>query len=309
MEKEFVLGIDIGGTNIAFALVDKDGNIQNRSKFLTIEFVEFQDFADKLYSHYVSLGLTHIIKSIGVGTPNGNFYTGSIDFAPNLRWGEHVPVKKVLEEKFGVETVITNDANAAACGEKIYGGAKEMDDFAVITLGTGLGSGIYTNGKLLLGKYGFAGELGHVIVEENGRACGCGRLGCLETYASVSGIRVTVLNLLENYSVPSLLRGENSLSGKAIETAALAGDMLALKSFEITSEYLGKAIANFITIFDMEAIFLLGGLAQSGPLIFENTKNVMEENLMKIFNNKVKLLPSLLADADAAILGAAALAR
>ncbi len=310
--REYVLGIDIGGTNTVFALVDNQGKIFYKSRLITTDYEDFSSLAEDLFKIIMVLfekDSSMKLKSIGVGAPNGNYYTGAIEFAPNLVWKDEVPVCQILEKQFNVPAVITNDANAAAYGEKVFGGAKDMRDFAVITLGTGVGSGIFVNGELLLGKYGFGGEFGHIIVEQQGRVCGCGKLGCLETYASVTGIKRTVLELLATFDYDSLLRNQRDLSGKRIEQAALKGDAIALKAFEITGNYLGKALANYITVFDPEAIFLLGGLALSGDLIFNPTHYHMEENLMKIFKGKVKLLPSQLSDNDAAIVGAAAFAK
>ncbi len=304
---DYILGIDIGGTNTVFGLVDGLGNIVNRGKLSTRNYSDFESLAFDLAAKIKALPLFSNLKAVGVGAPNGNFFSGSIDFAPNLNWGEHIRVNEILGKALSLPVVITNDANAAACGEKFYGGAIEMTDFVTITLGTGVGSGIYVNGNLLQGKHGFGGEFGHIIVEENGRLCGCGKRGCLETYTSVSGIIYTVKELISKGEKTVLVDDEN-LNGKKIEQAAISGDAVALKSFQITTEYLGKALANYVTIFDPEAIFLLGGLAQSGSLIFDNTKKVMEENLMKIFKNQVQILPSQLPDADAAILGAAAIA-
>ncbi|MBN2747595.1 MAG: ROK family protein [Bacteroidales bacterium] len=304
---DYILGIDIGGTNTVYGIVDDNGNIVNRGKFSTRNYSGFEKLAADLSGVIREMPFFSKLKAVGVGAPNGNFFTGSIDFAPNLNWGEHILVKDILEHFLSLPVVITNDANAAACGEKFYGGAMEMTDFVTITLGTGVGSGIYVNGNLLQGKHGFGGEFGHIIVEENGRPCGCGKRGCLETYSSVTGIINTVKELISKKE-NTILINDAALNGKIIEQAAISGDAVALEAFHITSEYLGKALANYVTIFDPEAIFLLGGLAQSGNLIFDNTKKVMEENLMKIFKNKVQILPSQLPDADAAILGAAAIA-
>jgi len=306
---ELVLGIDIGGTNTAFALVDNKGKIIYENRINTTDYQDFSSLSDALFDiiHFFIQSDSSIkLRAIGVGAPNGNYYTGAIEFAPNLVWKDKIPVCEILEKKFKVPAVITNDANAAAFGEKVFGGAKNMNDFAVITLGTGVGSGIFVNGELLMGKNGFGGEFGHVIVEDKGRICGCGKLGCLETYASVTGIKRTVLELMATFDSDSLLRRERELSGKKIEEAALKGDALARKAFEITGKYLGKALANYITVFDPEAIFLLGGLALAGDLIFNPSHFYMEENLMKIFKDKVKLLRSQLSGNEAAIVGAAA---
>jgi glucokinase len=302
-----VLGIDIGGTTIGFGLVNANGEISHRHKFVTADYSDFHAFLLDLKKHMEERQLLNKIEAVGVGAPNGNFYTGCIDFAPNLDWGEHIAVSKEVQRVFGLPSWLSNDANAAAAGEKQYGGAKLMRDFAVITLGTGVGSGFYVNGEMLQGKYGNGGEFGHVIVEENGRLCGCGNKGCLETYTSVTGLMTTVKKLQEE-SYSSLLSMDVVLNGKLVADAAEKGDAIAIKAFSITSTYLGKALANLITLFDPEAIFLLGGLAQSGEMIFKETQEVMEANLMPLFKGKVKLLPSELNDADAAILGAAAIA-
>lgn len=306
---EYVLGIDIGGTNTVFALVDKQGKPHHKNRLSTTDYADFGSLSKNIFEIINPIfenNSSMMLKAIGVGAPNGNYYSGSIEFAPNLVWKDKVPVCQILENIFKVPAVITNDANAAAYGEKVFGGAKDMRDFAVITLGTGVGSGIFVNGELLLGKYGFGGEFGHINVENQGRMCGCGRLGCLETYASVTGIKRTVMEILATFNSDSLLRDERELSGKKIEIAALKGDELALKAFDITGKYLGKSLANYITVFDPEAIFLLGGLALAGDLIFKPTRFYMEEDLMKIFKDKVKLLPSELSDNDSAIVGAAA---
>jgi len=295
---EYVLGIDIGGTNTVFALVDKQGKPYHKNRLSTTDYEDFGSLSKNIFEIINPIfenNSSITLKAIGVGAPNGNYYSGSIEFAPNLVWKDKVPVCHILEKIFKVPAVITNDANAAAYGEKVFGGAKDMRDFAVITLGTGVGSGIFTNGELLLGKYGFGGEFGHINVENQGRVCGCGRLGCLETYASVTGIKRTVLEILATFDSDSLLRKERELSGKKIEMAALKGDELALKAFDITGKYLGKSLANYITIF-----------ALAGDLIFKPTQFYMEEDLMKIFKGKVKLLPSQLSDNDSAIVGAAA---
>jgi len=312
MKKEQkVLGIDIGGTNIVFGFVNKSGKISNKTSLITADYDAFEPLAKDIFTlvnqQLLKNSSTGII-SIGVGAPNGNFYSGNIEFAPNLPWGDKVPVREILNNLFQIPVLITNDANAAAYGEKVFGAAKHMKDFGLITLGTGLGSGIFTNGNLLHGHNGFGGEFGHIIVVENGRFCGCGKHGCLETYVSATGIKITALELLATSHEKSTLSEVKNLTGKVIEQHAVKGDALANKAFDITSQYLGKALANYVTIFDPEAIFLFGGLSLAGDLIFEPTKKYMEGNLMTIFKNKVKLLPSALEQNNAAIVGAAALA-
>jgi glucokinase len=250
------------------------------------------------------------VVGIGVGAPNGNYYNGTIGFAPNLNFKGVVPVVDFIKGKFDFEVVVlTNDANAAAMGEMIYGGAKGMRDFIMITLGTGVGSGIVVNGEMVYGHDGFAGELGHVIAVPEGRNCGCGRKGCLETYTSANGIKRTVFELLANTIEHSELRNisYNELSSKMIDEAAKRSDIIAKAAFDYTGKILGKKLADAIAHTSPEAIFLFGGLAQAGNLIFEPTKRYMEEALLNIYKDKVKLLPSQLPPGDAAILGASAL--
>jgi len=311
MVNQVILGIDIGGTNTTFALVDREGKISFKENIPTHQYSD----ARLLVKRIKELLGTEIqgenrLLGIGIGAPNGNFYKGTIEFAPNLQWSGIVPLTQYFTEEFGLPAFLTNDANAAALGEMLFGNAKGMNDFIMVTLGTGLGSGIVVNGKVLYGHDGFAGELGHVIVEENGRQCGCGRKGCLETYASVTGIKNTVIELMNEMNIESELTGfkTEDLSGKIIEQAAIRGDVIAQKAFGITGEYLGKALANIIAITSPEAIILFGGLAQSGNLIFKPTEYFMNNTILKIFENKVKLIPSALPSNDAALMGAAALA-
>lgn len=246
---------------------------------------------------------------IGIGAPNGNYYKGSIEFAPNLRWHDVIPLCDMMKEYYPTLPIyLTNDANAAAIGEMIYGGAKGMKNFIMVTLGTGLGSGFVANGELVYGHDGFAGELGHIIVSPNGRQCGCGRQGCLETYVSATGVKRTAYKMMAKYNYPSELRTIpfNEMTAKIVAEAAEKGDMIAINTFKYTGKMLGEALANAIAITSPEAIFLFGGLAKAGNLLFEPTKDHMEMNLLKIYSNKVKLLPSQL-DKNAAIYGAAAL--
>ncbi|MCK5856701.1 MAG: ROK family protein [Bacteroidales bacterium] len=311
MVKQVVLGVDIGGTNTTFALVDKEGRISFKDNIPTRQYSDARNLVRKIKE---SLGAELLandrLMGVGVGAPNGNFYNGTIEFAPNLQWTGIIPLARYFQEEFKAPSYLTNDANAAAVGEMIFGNTKNIKDFIMVTLGTGLGSGIVVNGQILYGHDGFAGELGHVIVKENGRQCGCGRKGCLETYASVTGIKTTVVELLESSNIESELRGFKvvDLSGKIIEQAAVNGDEIAQKAFGITGEYLGKALANIIAITSPKAIVLFGGLAQSGDLIFKPTEYFMNKNLLKIYEKKVKLIPSALKSNEAALLGAAALA-
>ena len=313
MAKQVILGIDIGGTNTTFALIDRAGIIHSKQNIPTHQYVDAQSMVRRI-KELLALELQKNIQfeliGIGIGAPNGNFYNGTIEFAPNLQWSGIIPLTQFFTNEFNVPAFLTNDANAAALGEMLFGNAKGLNDFIMVTLGTGLGSGIVANGKVLYGHDGFAGELGHVIVEENGRQCGCGRKGCLETYSSVTGIKTTVIELLDNSGVDSELRGfkMEDLSGKIIERAAIHGDEIAQKAFGITGEYLGKALANIIAITSPEAIVLFGGLAQAGGLIFKPTEYFMNKNILKIYEHKVKLIPSGLKSNEVALMGAAALA-
>jgi glucokinase len=306
-----VLGIDIGGTNTTFALVNKEGEIIFKNNIPTNQYVDARSLVRRIRALLEeALSDDMELQGVGVGAPNGNFYKGTIEFAPNLSWTGIIPLAQYFEEEFKVPAFLTNDANAAAVGEMIFGNTQDISDFIMVTLGTGLGSGIVVHGEVLYGHDGFAGELGHVIVEENGRQCGCGRKGCLETYSSVTGIKNTVVELLAATNEDSELRGfkVEDLSGKIIEQAAIHGDELAQKAFGITGEYLGKALANVVAITSPKVIVLFGGLAQSGDLIFKPTEYFMNKNLLKIYEDKVAIIPSALKSNEVALLGAAALA-
>ncbi len=310
---EIAVGIDIGGTNTVIGFVDKKGKIIANTSLATTDYEKADLFVkacsdrinEMLHQHPKEIK----IVGIGIGAPNGNYYKGTIEFAPNLKWEGIIQLSKLFKKYYEVPVIVTNDANAAARGEMMYGGAKKMKDFIVITLGTGVGSGIVVNGEIVFGHDGFAGEVGHSIVKQKGRKCGCGRRGCLETYASASGIKRTALELIAESSASSLLDGHTikSLSALMIDEAALKGDKIAKQTFELTGKILGEALANAVTYTSPEAIFLFGGLAQAGNLIFKPTKRHMEKNLLPIYKGKVKLLPSALKEADAAILGASAL--
>ena len=312
--EQLAIGIDIGGTNTKFGIVDRDGNVLFSGKISTTDHPEIETFIDELYNELSLLitksGGTGRIKGIGIGAPNGNYYTGNIEYAANLVWQGIVPLSKLVEAKFKLPVVVTNDANAAAIGEMMYGAAKDMNDFIMITLGTGVGSGIVANGKLIYGHDGFAGELGHTIVIPDGRLHeGTGKKGSLESYASATGVRFTALEILEKRKEPSLLRKvpKDKLDSKAVYEAAIEGDKLALEIFDFTGRILGLALANAVMFSSPQAIILFGGLTKAGDLILKPTKKHMEENLIKVFENKVKILVSHLKEADAAILGASAL--
>ena len=314
IEKPYVVGMDIGGTNTVFGIVDQRGNVLATDSIKTQAYAKIEDYVDavceKLIPLIESMGGVEKIKGMGVGAPNGNYYNGTIEFAPNLPWKGVIPLAALFEEKVGVPTALTNDANAAAIGEMTYGAARGMKDFIMITLGTGVGSGIVINGQLVYGHDGFAGELGHVVVRrENGRLCGCGRKGCLETYCSATGVARTAREFLVARPEPSLLREipAEEIVSKDVYDAAVKGDKLAQDIFEFTGRILGEALADFIAFSSPEAIVLFGGLAKSGAYMMKPIKKALDENILKIFEGKTKLLVSELKDADAAVLGASAL--
>ena len=314
MSKPYVVGIDIGGTNTVFGIVDARGTIIDNGSIKTGKHSKIEDYVDELYENLFQLleknDAVDKIAGIGVGAPNGNYFNGTIEFAPNLPWRGVLPLADLLSKKFGIPVALTNDANAAAIGEMTYGAARGLKDFIMITLGTGVGSGIVVNGQLVYGHDGFAGELGHVIVKPvNGRACGCGRTGCLETYASATGVARTAREFLEIRKDNSLLRQIpiQDITSKDVYDAAIAGDQIAKDIFEYTGQILGEAFANFTAFTSPKAIVLFGGLAKSGDLIMKPIKESMERNMLNIYKNKVTLLFSELKESDAAVLGASAL--
>jgi glucokinase len=310
---EVTIGIDIGGTNSAYGVVDGDANIIVEGKIPTAKYPDVDDFVEAM-----SAELNNALKKagdvklvgIGIGAPNGNYYKGTIEQAPNLAWKGIVPLADKFKQKFNLPVALTNDANAAAIGEMIYGGGKGMKNFIVLTLGTGLGSGIIVNGELVYGCDGFAGELGHTTVYHDGRECGCGRNGCLETYVSATAIVRTAFDLLADSQKPSKLReiAYKDLTSKDIYDAAMEGDELAQECFEITGEILGNKICDFVAFSSPEAIFLFGGLALAGDILFNPVKKAFDEHVQNIFKGKCKILPSELNDKNGAILGSAALA-
>lgn len=309
------IGIDIGGTGTKFGIVDRVGNVLFSSEIATRKHTDVNDFINELHTELSKLidnvGGTGRIKGIGVGAPNGNYYTGTIEYAPNLPWKGIIPLARMMEDRFKIPVVLTNDANAAAIGEMMYGAAQGMKDFIMITLGTGVGSGIVANGKLVYGHDGFAGELGHTTIIPNGRLHeGTGKRGSLESYASATGVRLTTLEILEKSTEPSSLRSvpSDQIDSKKVYEAAIAGDAVAKQIFESTGTILGAALANFVMFSSPEAIILFGGLTKAGDLILKPTRESMEANLIQIFQNKVKILVSHLKESDAAILGASALA-
>ncbi len=307
---EYAIGIDIGGTNTKLGAIDRNGNVLRKAEFKTTDYKDFSSYVTGLIVAIKSLMNEGKCVGIGIGAPNGNFYSGNIEFAPNLPFGENAPIVDTLKSALGIERVfLTNDANAAALGEKLYGGGKNLDHFIVITLGTGLGSGIIVDGKLLYGADGNAGELGHVCAVENGRQCACGCRGCLETYASATGIKRTFFELLAKYNGKSKIANMpwNQVDAKVIEDAAREGDLVAQETYEITGEILGRCLADFVAFSRPEAIFFFGGPVKSGDLILKPIRSAMERNLMPVFKGKVKLTASELPESDAAILGASAL--
>ncbi|MFT3679032.1 MAG: ROK family protein [Ferruginibacter sp.] len=312
---KYVLGIDVGGTTTKFGIVSRDGEILEQDRIPTNQHEVVEDFIEDLYVKVMPMikragGIDHIV-GIGMGAPNANFYTGNVEYAPNLKWKGIIPLADLMQKKFGLQTKITNDANAAAVGEMMYGCAKDMKDFITITLGTGVGSGIVIDGKIVLGHDGFAGELGHTIIRPGGRLHkGTNAHGSLEAYASATGVRETAIELLTMHPErESLLRDYtiNELTSESVYDCAMKGDTIANEIFEFTGQILGESLANFIMFSSPQAIILFGGLTKAGPLLINPTRRHMEANLLPIFQNKVKLLFSELKEADAAILGASAL--
>lgn len=312
-KKDLAVGIDIGGTNVCYGFVTAQGDLLQQGNFSIREYDDpklfTQSLAKRLKETFTEFADEFHLKGIGIGAPNGNFHHGTIEFAPNLKWKGIVRLADMFRDEMQVPVLLTNDANAAAIGEMMYGAAKGMRDFLMVTLGTGLGSGFVANGELILGHDGFAGELGHTIVYPDGRECGCGRKGCLETYTSATGVVRTALKLMANSRTESPLRAvsPNQLTARIIAEQAKKGDPLSVEVFDYTSEVLGMKLADAVAITSPEAIFLFGGLTQAGDLIFQATEKYMEEYLLPIYKNKVKILPSALPENQVAILGAAAL--
>lgn len=311
---EYAIGIDIGGTTTKYGIVNHRGEIFSRGD-LSSRQANVDEFIDELHEvlqrAISDMGGLEVIKGIGVGAPNGNYYKGTIEYAPNLRWQGVIPLASLIADKFGLPCSLTNDANAAAVGEMMYGAAKGMRDFIMITLGTGVGSGIVANGQLILGHDGFAGELGHTTIRPGGRLHkGTDMQGSLEAYASATGIAMTARELLEeNPDTESLMKKypPEAIDAKIVYECASKGDALANEVYSFTGQILGEALANFIMFSSPEAIVLFGGVIKAGDLIMKPTREHMEKNLLPIFQNKVKLIFSELKEADAAILGASAL--
>lgn len=316
MDSQLVVGIDIGGQTTKLGVVDARGTVLAQTVIRTDTYDTVEPYIDE-----VAEALNRIIKEakaegnirgIGVGAPNGNYYTGTIENAVNLSWGGNrtIPFAKLLSGRMnGLPVALTNDANAAAVGEMTYGAARGMKNFIMITLGTGVGSGIVINGEVVYGHDGFAGELGHTsAVRNNGRTCNCGKTGCLETYASATGVARTAREWLELSDEPSTLRSLDTISSKDVYDAAKDGDKLALKIFEFTGKILGRSFADFVAFSAPEAIVLFGGLARAKEYLLEPIETAMNENLLHLWRNKIKIVFSQLKESDAAILGASALA-
>ena len=314
MTKPYVIGIDMGGTNTAFGIVDARGNVLASSSIKTRKHSNIADYIDELYTEITRLidanDAQGKVQGIGVGAPNANYFTGIIEDGVNLPWPTPIPLADLISNKFGIPAVITNDANAAAIGEMTYGAARGLKDFIMITLGTGVGSGIVINGQMVYGHDGFAGELGHVIMKRNnGRMCGCGRTGCLEAYCSATGVARTAREFLEIRTEPSALRNipVDEITSKDVYDAAVSGDKIAKDIFEYTGEILGQALADFASFSSPEAFVLFGGLTKAGDLIMKPVKEALDKNILGCYRGKVKLLISELKESDAAILGASAL--
>lgn len=312
---EYAIGIDIGGTNTKFGIVNHRGEILATGKISTADFPKIEDFIDELHKELTPFinqaGGIEMVKGIGMGAPNGNYYSGTIEYAPNLLWKGVVPIARMMTEKFKVPCSLTNDANAAAMGEMMYGAGRGMKDFIMITLGTGVGSGIIANGHLILGHDGNAGELGHNIVVPGGRLhWSTGMHGSLEAYASATGIAITAKELLDERPLEqSSMRAipHDEITSKTVFDAAMNGDKIANEVFNFTGKILGEALANFVMFSSPEAIILFGGVTKAGKILMNPVKENMEKNLLPIFQNKVKLIFSELQESDAAILGASAL--
>lgn len=312
--KPYVMGIDIGGTNTVFGIVDARGTVLGSGSIKTQKYKNFEDYIEDLYVNASTLikqlDAEGKIHGIGIGAPNANYFTGMIETAVNLPWPPPLPLAQMVSDKFGVPAAVTNDANAAAIGEMTYGVARGMKDFIMITLGTGVGSGVVVNGTMVYGADGLAGELGHVVVRRNGRTCGCGRHGCLETYASATGVARTAREFLEaRKDEPSKLRDMpiEEITSKDVYDAAIAGDKLAKDVFDFTGKILGEALADFAAFTSPEAFVIFGGLAKSGDMLMKPLREAFEADCLPMHKGKIKILLSDLKESDAAVLGASAL--
>lgn len=314
-EKPYVIGLDMGGTNSVFGIVDQRGNIKSQTVISTKAYPDFADYVkaavEALQPALDTVGGIQNIRAIGIGAPDGNYYTGTIEHAANLVWKGSVPVARMFEDALGIPARVTNDANAAAMGEMTYGVARGMKNFVMITLGTGVGSGIVVDGKVVYGSDGFAGELGHFVIDhsKNGRSCGCGRSGCLETYTSATGVARTTREFLEKSTEPSLLRDidPEKVTSYDVFKAAEQGDRIALDIFDFTGTVLGTACADFATFNSPEAFVFFGGLTKAGDYLMKPLRKAYDEHVLRLYKGEAKLLISALNGSEAAVLGASAL--
>lgn len=311
--RKVAIGIDIGGTNTKIGIVDSEGHVLAQNSISTRAYPEIEGYVEVVSGEVNKLmqAISDPIQlmGVGIGAPNANYFTGTIESAPNLRWKGVIPLTQLFGMHFDVPIVVTNDANAAAIGEMVYGAAKGCKDFMMVTLGTGVGSGFVVNGQLVYGHDGFAGEFGHVCAVRDGRKCTCGRYGCVETYAAARGVVLTVQELLTGSIDESILSHimPEDITPKIIFDAAEQGDVIAQKAFEYTGKILGQSLADAVAFFSPKTIVLFGGVARAGHWILEPTKKYMEKNLLNIYRNKVEIIPSQLPGSEAAILGASAL--
>ena len=307
MDKNLALGIDVGGTNSVFGLTDEHGNIYFEESIETRNCATPEELVDKIHARIKEIGQLKNIVGIGIGAPNGNFFSGTIEFAPNLRWKGIIPLARLFEYRFKTKAILTNDANAAAIGEMIYGAAKDLRDFVTITLGTGLGSGVVVNKTLVYGHDGFAGEYGHIRVVNNGRSCGCGRNGCLETYASATGVVRSISELESENKATSKIMALEEPHAHDVFRLSQDGDAYCKEIIEFTAKTLGEALADFACFTSPKAYVLFGGIAQSGQAFADKVKNYMEEALLNIYKDKIEVRISTLHDKNAAVLGASSL--
>lgn len=305
--RDIVLGVDVGGTTTDYGYVDEYGNVIEEFTLITADLIDPNALVEAIYKTTIELGYFERLIGVGIGAPNGNYFKGDIEFAPNLKWKGVIPLAAMFEERFGVNAILTNDANAAAIGEMIYGNAKDLNDFVTITLGTGIGSGVVINGEMVYGHDGFAGEYGHIRVIPNGRQCGCGRQGCLETYVSATGVVRSINELDHPSKKTSALNGISNPHAEDVFKAAKDGDEFANAIIEFTAETLGSSLADFACFSSPKAYVLFGGIAQSGQPFADKVKAYLEKHILNIYKNKVEIRISTLHEVNAAVLGAASL--
>jgi len=307
MKRKLALGVDVGGTNSVFGLCDEHGTLYFEESISTRDCKTPEELVERIYQRVKALDHLSSIKGIGIGAPNGNYFSGTIEFAPNLKWKGIIPLARLFEFRFKVKAILTNDANAAAIGEMIYGAGKGLKDFVTITLGTGLGSGVISNGNLIYGHDGFAGEYGHIRVIPEGRQCGCGRKGCLETYASATGVVRSITELDSKNKVNSKLIEIDDPHADQVFQLADEGDKFAQEIIEFTAKILGNSLADFACFSSPSAYILFGGIAQSGPNFAKKVKGYMEDSILNIYKDKIEIRISDLHDKNAAVLGASSL--